>query len=743
MKRLLTLVLMASAVLMAVPAFAAVQGSPHDYVATTYGRCGICHVPHAALGAKRLWRVSPTASGTGTGWDNSNVGSLCASCHNGGTLTGQNAAGVNPHPVGATVYAATSHGRDTNVLVGAGPTHLSGTRPSGNPYMSGLMECTSCHNVHFEGTFAAGDVKRPFLRGASVGTTSGFCAGCHNDRLNDAAGTGGIRALNTSGNHPVNIAYAGQAATLVAVADMPAGMKVAVANNQWSLGGKFEGVLTGAPTASNNIGCQTCHAVHNPASGTDQANHLLAVNNVAAAAALCEGCHGNPTGNAARQNSGAQMMVGTTSGDHPIDIAIASPGPDIDRWYMVAASTARAERHATDYGSEAGKTNAWPRGTSGNIVCTSCHSAHRAFTGDVGASGRGGRLTRTDSSNAFCNACHSDPSPAGHHTHSGNTGTINGVFYSTNASSLTCSSCHGSSTDGTFAHNGFNYNANFVGSIASNNASQVCNYCHLTAGSTASNDKDPVFSTAALPADHLGASSADQTMKSHYLGGIGSAATITNVKRSTWGAGFSKYGAAADTHGASSDTTGSTVVCESCHSVLHNAGTGSGATKTSGYMVNLLLQNYQDDGSGTKDGTGVAAIGSGFCVACHNQNNVGSADGAVADSTVLDKTIVPAGTHPMTSWSITRAQDAGRSITTLVTTAGDGTYADKSGAPGAGSYPAQDKMDCDSCHRPHRAPANSTYDQTQGHTGTAVPIILEKQTAANEWSVLCQECHNM
>ena len=70
-------------------------------------------------------------------------------------------------------------------------------------------------------------------------------------------------------------------------------------------------------------------------------------------------------------------------------------------------------------------------------------------------------------------------------------------------------------------------------------------------------------------------------MKSHYLGAFTDSAASINVKRNNWTLGnfssYSKYGGTGvDTHGARTNS-GSVVICESCHSVLHNAGTGAAA----------------------------------------------------------------------------------------------------------------------------------------------------------------------
>jgi hypothetical protein len=623
---------------------------------------------------------------------------------------------------------------------------------AGKPYTNAAasIDCTSCHNVHFEGAWAANSGRRPFLRSVS-GSVSGFCAECHGDRLNTSVGSG-----NATGNHPVNIAYTDSALNgsgAIVLKALAAGGPVSgtVGSLGWSLGGKFEGNLAGAPTAANNIGCHTCHAVHNPASGTDQANHLLAVNNATTTSALCETCHGDATTpNAPRANSLATYKIGVTAGDHPIDAHIATPGPTIDRWYATAGSTVRAERNAANGNAVGGD---WPRGsvtidygagpvTAPAIICTSCHSAHRATLVVAGA---GGKLKRTGTLNTFCTACHADASPSGHHTHSANTGASVGETF---VSGIDCTDCHGGA-GATFAHNGFNFNTFAAG----NDASQLCVGCHGggVAIAPAVND-DPLpnagtFGGTAntLPADHLGFTAPNAARKSHWIGGFANAVNAINVKTGKWLNGWSKYGGSGvDNHNASVPTVNasSTIVCESCHSVLHNAGAGATATPTSGWKANLLLQNYVDD---TVAVTG-NVVQSEMCVACHNNNinanGLGTSNGTAAWSTVNASATVPPGTHPMTGWTVTRAVDAGRVPTTLIT--GAGTYADAAGAPNGAQYYGANAMDCDSCHRPHYAPANSTFNQTKAAgANVARPVILEVQAAVNEWADLCQQCHNM
>jgi hypothetical protein len=110
----------------------------------------------------------------------------------------------------------------------------------------------------------------------------------------------------------------------------------------------------------------------------------------------------------------------------------------------------------------------------------------------------------------------------------------------------------------------------------------------------------------------------------------------------------------------------------------------------------------------------------------------------------------PPGTHQITGQTITAAADNERIPDTLITAGG--TYADAAAAPGLGSYPNTDAMDCDSCHRVHDSVAGgtataTTVDYATGAGGTIVKgidFILEAaEAAAGVYSpALCTQCHN-
>jgi predicted CXXCH cytochrome family protein len=754
MKKLLILVAAAALMLIANVAMASVVGTPHEYGgATTYGQCQVCHVPHAAKFGKRLWASSVSATAADGTWSLSDIGKLCGTCHDNGALQAvNNVNGAGPHQMTAAAYAPTSHGRTWATLGGAihDTADAAQTKPytTGTHIEAGLMECTSCHNPHQDGL-------RPFLRpGVLAGSTSGFCKDCHN-RYNTAVG---VNNTSVSWNgarvsmHPVNVpvtdiggnggtTFHAPAAGVGGSGGSLAGL--VSSNNPWTLGGKGEkatSALDFGAGATNNLGCATCHAVHNPATPAlnagDKGLHLLAIDNSGntGQSLLCQGCHGGPAAGGAFASS-----VGTTVGDHPINVLSSRAGPDITRWTTVNVNRpVRYERHVA-------ATAEWPQpGNAESIMCTSCHSAH---------AGRSGiKLTRTGGNAAdWCVSCHADPAPAGHHSYSGN--------YATSA--IACDNCHTGGAGGS-AHNGFDFTTNLA---VANNASQLCEMCHVGAVAP-----DPVYSLdnaggvgtkfvgnagtfQTIPNPYLANPNNAGHVATHYTGAFVDSANSINVKRNSWSVagGFAKFGAAVDTFQKVTDATGTTLICESCHSVRYNMGAGAGATATSGYNNNLLLQDYKDDDAAAGAGYGT---GTGLCVACHNQNNLGnSAVGPVADVVAGPTNAnlnVPIGIHPMTGWSITKAQDAGRLPTTLLTgpaIAGDGgtgadtaaSYADH--ATRTLHYPAGDTMNCDSCHKPHVADTNGTWKPA--YKGAAVSVILEiAGPGAGAYDNLCKDCHS-
>jgi len=192
---------------------AGVIGTPHDIttvssLAASVGACSTCHIPHKSAGGGRLWASSMTTSAFGV------VGNLCSSCHN-GTAAGYGNTLRNASGAAITVYHATAHGLVTNIGGVAGyVTDNAGADTeivkSGLPYSdpaagatgigkrevySGArnrIECTTCHNVHDNAA------NRPFLR-VSI---KDLCIQCHFWRFNDGSGGANNGWVEPTGGNP-------------------------------------------------------------------------------------------------------------------------------------------------------------------------------------------------------------------------------------------------------------------------------------------------------------------------------------------------------------------------------------------------------------------------------------------------------------------------------------------------------------------------------------------------------------
>ena len=594
-----------------------------------------------------------------------------------------------------------------------------------------------------------------------------------------------------------------------------------MSTNAWVLGGKKEltgevgcntchavhGDTSGAPTAG--IWPYLLSISNNPQAGvTDRAS-------------LCEGCHEGGLGGVAdsmyvASNYSDVDALGQPLDDHPIDQP-CDGGPGLDAWQYTRGYESNAA-NAT-YGVTTGR---WPYGVSAEVyapagmaagmrvVCTSCHSAHGARAGEslrrevFGAAAATAGQVEDPTTGApipdggvgnWCYSCHPSDQmvPAYHHSTKG-IGNANTNGLDGNAPGLTsgvgCDSCHQVNGASLTAHGGF-FSLKALGN-ASLAGSELCITCHT--GGMATKNNDPLAGAVGTNVDALNGHlvGAGNGTRSHYIGTFiyTDSTKYIQPKTSRWRQVdykgtltdiYSKYGGGTNTRhiAAPSLVEGtSTVTCESCHSVLFNTGyevypTGAANKLTGGWKTNLLLELYEDTGAGLTNGTvgqGVtstsgtyADYGAVFCIECHRSSFAPAgliSTEITQNSAVTGKAIVPQNMHPMTGWSITRAQDAGRAEINLINS-GVTTYADQVGEPNGASYPASGataataKMDCDSCHRPHRAnndgyfkPKTNTVDtgtQTIGGAG-GVAVILEKNFGAslgNDFGPFCRNCHNM
>jgi len=563
--------------------------------------------------------------------------------------------------------------------------------------------------------------------------------------------------------------------TCHAVHGTPAGATGTPPNNIYLLAINNNGSFNNAPL------CETCHG-----GGLDGSGSISVVS---------DGAGGSGTGSYyVGRNYLATDTVGQPFDDHPIDVDCDGT-PALLNW--AAAGNVRWER--TAWGARtAGDPmgSRWPAGTTassyvesgiqmGRIICTSCHSAHNGLPGtslrrkggvasgantgqttsDQTAANMADAVIGLDVRTSWCYNCHQvqDMVPSYHHS----TNDTGGAAANYDAgdmlggsSGVSCSDCHSIPAGSPLtAHNGFfNLNAGKLDPTHGNADSDLCVFCHGTTDPTGG---------GSYPAGnaHTYGNSVSGT-GSHYIGTFSDGDTVNslNVKRGWWRqvpykgnpaqSVYSKYGGNTDTHHTVAPAPHSgtqTVICESCHSVLFNAGwdgrasvndweasqgTSTVWSRQGGWKTNLLLQLYEDRAHGTNslahqdaayadsypsDVDGVDT-GANLCIACHNRSNASSPAGAgtkdglvtgtISYSGSISAAMVPANMHPMTGWTITRAVDSGRAITTLVTGTADGTYADAAYSPdnslaGSGnsfhSYPTADAMDCDSCHSPHTA----------------------------------------
>lgn len=189
-------------------AFAAIDGSAHDFVGATWYSgggeiCKACHAPHnnepatGDLAGMPLWNHTPTATasfGLYVGLDMqavpgqpSGVSKLCLSCHD-GTIALDSYGGGDPATntqqmgdvnAGADVGTDLSNDHpisidytlDTSLAATTKTTALGGTIAT-DLLFSNLVECGSCHDVH-NAVPANGSLLK------ITNTNSDLCQTCH------------------------------------------------------------------------------------------------------------------------------------------------------------------------------------------------------------------------------------------------------------------------------------------------------------------------------------------------------------------------------------------------------------------------------------------------------------------------------------------------------------------------------------------------------------------------------------
>lgn len=632
--------------------------------------CAYCHVPHKAQGEK-LW-ASPTAGAT-TGWNSRPIAQLCYSCHESG------GGGYGASDMTLNAFSPLAHGFDEEKMPAA-PDGTPGALAA-LPYTDGnFIDCGTCHDPHSS--------IPPFLRVSGIDK---LCKDCHGRENAGRVGAENKFAVpgseSTFSLHPTDLLFVDIAGNGVTnLKSFPAELEVPTASGSWQLGGHRADWTTG----SGPIGCQTCHAVHGWENYPDErlpgppGGNLTAIENGGLASApLCESCH---------MGGGAEETVGS-GGDHPVNSNDGTP--------VTAFPTG------------------WPAGPAAEITCSTCHDAHGGLAGTS-------LLRKGGSAEGWCWSCHDRSSivPDYHHSTKGNDDAA--IF----TSILDCGDCHGGLM-GLQAHNGFMA----LQSVTETNSSAFCEVCHVPRNPLAfdaaayglATGRIRTFEGAVQPSQH-GVPSGG----SSHLIDLPDDNSIANcqIKLTPWSStgGVSKYGSAGE------------VICESCHNITVNAGIllGAGAAerRTGGWKANLLLEPYEDNSPGVgieSPDTFPGPTLSALCRGCHYSELPGVDSSFVhnPEAHTVDPYTYPVSTSPY-----------GRATLRMMTVPNipapgvcpEVSSADRAGAPGRLSYPAPDRLDCDSCHRPHGAHDDSADDGTFR--------ILEFTGFGAHGTIPCYDCHD-
>lgn len=780
---------------------------PHDRTSlgsVSGGACAYCH-NNTAAAALRGFQGAPAV--TASGWGLRPIAVLCYKCHQ-GQLGGANVTDAvydNFAALPATHGYAIAGGK---AILATDGTLDPGVAGSNLPYTQGAeLDCTSCHNVHE-------DTRTPFNVKTNI---EEMCVACHTQRRSSAHNNSGSNAAARA-THPVDIAIADQAATGAGntagtVLNTPAAILQGAewrSGTQWVLGPKTVNVA-----GTEQMGCPTCHVVHN----TTKFEDYLAINNNAASGGdagqnsgagaysdLCLWCHSTTTGT-------YTQVIGAAS-DHPIDrrwlsINGGATGANIfyPRVVMLPGAWAGAGNADSDTGASEFINNG-PTGYAANGLdsngsaadnygphCSSCHDMHGAQ--DATSLYQGPSAGREG---GFCSECHDmgDLAPRKHHS-TVNTDEPAGTPAFT--SRVECGHCHGTGDGPWKAHNGFQdffgpiTDTKTVGAQGGNWYQALCVQCHPVENPT------NIQSFGVTPAVVIG----QVTLPSSHGNPSGALSHVANEVADD----DSSYNAAVPASFTANDLGGtsrsfvpklgpsSVIGCESCHNLLQNVG--DPANNTSGWKANLLIGAlYEDDNAlDGKTAEGVATeetlrsgtsfsnparanrnhdgarTGDAFCRMCHNDGaatgyvhapaahtNLTVANGTftypvplpyphvaaetgilLSGNTVADACVAP-GARAAAPWNV----------------AGQSTACGAGGRPAVAPnsvfvYSAANRMDCDSCHRPHNADNLSSGPGVSGNinailevnamtSGTAGDANLNTATANATKTEPCLLCHD-
>ncbi len=731
---------------LSLPAMAALDNTAHDYPNTTGGSCALCHLPHGASAAGRLWVTNPVGGGAvnlvGA------VSPLCGYCHqNAGGATGPLTTGIVDPSSTTWVYGDVSHG----VLM-SNSSLPRGMQASGLPYHTGAgdtaIECTTCHDVHNDPATA-----RPFLRE----NITILCAGCHGNRmaiggawqngttalgLADAGNWGAnFVGVNNPGSHPVGDDITGNVyggnSPITIWPSMRVAMSVSV--NRWALGGHLSINVTGG------VVCVTCHTVHGVLTDAAAKNTLIddvpfanflaieqapagfldnnrtVANGQGAVNYLCEGCHVGTTPDAV-YGAAANDVTPDNATDLP---EARNPGGTAFGHVVDDMTVDGGLNWVTAFPANWPIGNAFGAGKPApGVLCESCHAPHPFVD-----NGRADLLQASASSQDYilrqqyslvCGECHT-AAVSGHHP----TGIVfnsAGVTYLNVTGGagdvLGCGTCHGG---GTGAHNWpsrayvgldpqwkpVNNGRAFTESVERYrvDASLTCIECHLTADNNATNESPTLhdgFNTNFSTADETAAAyptrggAADVNYAaSHVIG-------LLPIRKTR--ADAATYWGATQLNAVRTDGT-----------TAYNPETTTWAT--AGFAGAHTGGISRFGGDGTTDAAGTVLV----CESCHelqpakNSNyhllladyfEDGVPDAANNRSRFCEGCHKPAGTHPQSGEAVGRA--GGSILSTVPNAASNAGVRTWIIAPtDANIIMGANIISCDTCHQPHDAAALS------------------------------------
>jgi predicted CXXCH cytochrome family protein len=727
---LIGLLVLLSAFCCPAPLFGAVEGTPHDLAIGEQDACSACHVPFESFG-EGLWPAPVTGEESGYG----DVYLMCYYCHGSG-------GGANLPDAGQSFsmdieIGTFSHGLDSSRL----PSSVDALDPL-LPYADdGMLECTTCHDVH-------DDTNWPFLRD----DMDVLCARCHNMRQfvdgisKPVQGTWGNNyGLQNPGSHPMGEDVFDDSddnspvdLTAAGVFNLPYGL----------LGGHLIDGATG-PKQGTGITCVTCHAVHgillddDPlASGVPPTPNLLVVEQPTAGDpyygtvyngngdprnALCEACH-----------TGARQSVDAGTGEIYSGKYNVNPG-------FTAYSHPVDDIGASGVFTTEGFPDGWPVGSSPGegvtygVICESCHTPHPAANIDrptiLVATGTHILRATEDASDPeyICNHCHVIDNKAVCHPANILMGRMSDPDIGNGDEILTCNDCHFSR-----AHNwdGLGLaldpdwepsnNARGPESVerTSANTSKECRDCHYSSNTlpgptnNAANDGSIVTHSWRVR-DNSGEAAQSEHYQdigegTHYEGPTSLDYSLGLFNGESFDATTDYWigQGQANPRWSRFDGSAGQVTCESCHELEADKRVPNTA---------LLLAHYNEGGTEPEDDP------SGLCEGCH-----GHAPGGTGGRS-----------HPMTGDIVSRTRQP-------LTTNGRST---RRSLEGNVTYPAADGLNCDSCHQPHDADTQGgTYIYESGqHTNPQHDVTSSNEVDGRvrgseipdiEDSRFCTSCHS-